>query len=106
MPEALRSRGLGWNPISAAAFGHPEERDVAVWNREWDRLARAVLSLPERERLAVALAHGMGLSTEETAEAIAIEILDTKRPLADGFLELHRLLFVEPDMEPENSSET
>lgn len=61
------------------------------------------LSLPERQRLAVALARGMGLSAQETAEAMAVKLSDAKRL---RFLELHRLLFTQPDKKLENSSDT
>jgi len=106
MAEAVRSHRLGSNPLPLVRLAIGKSARLPPGNPNADRLARAVLSLPERQRLAVALARGMGLSTQETAEAMAIEILDAKRLLADGLLELHRLLLKEPDRKLENSSET
>ena len=65
----------------------------------------AVSSLPSKQRLAIALFHGMCLRIEEVTEAMGISSSQSKRLLADGLLELHRTLVTDVNRKMENRSE-
>ncbi len=102
--EAIRSRKLNQSAIVRLAL----VKCMTLPNNgsSSHRIARALASLPARQRLAVALVRGMGIGIEELGKATGTTASESKRLLADGLLELHRLLVKDQDTKLENTSES
>ncbi|HVZ15673.1 MAG TPA: hypothetical protein VG897_01040 [Terriglobales bacterium] len=103
LAEALRSCRL--NPSALLRLAASRAANLRPASPNGDRMSRALLGLPSRQRLALAFSRGMGVGVEGAASAMSINIAEVKRLLADGLLGLHRALFEEPDVKLENSSD-
>lgn len=95
--EALRPRRSKPNLSALVRLAAIKAASLQDGSPNGDRMARALLALPPRERLALAFARGMGTSPELIAEALAIDLAGAKRLLADALLGLHRELSKEPN---------
>lgn len=103
--EAIRSRKLNQSADAIVRLAVVKCITLLHNGSSSDQIARALASLPVRQRIAIALIRGMGLAIEELAEATDTTITESKRTLADGLLELHRLLVKDQDVQWENTSE-
>ena len=104
--EAIRSRKLNQTADAIVHLAVVKCMTLPHYGSSSDRIARALTSLPATQRIAIALVKGMGVGIEELAEATGTTTSESRRLLADGLLELHRLLVKDQDTKLENTSES
>ncbi len=103
LSELLRSRAFSTSALVRLAASKASALPV-VAEQENDPVARAVASLPRRQGCVVALSRGMGLTIDQTAEAMRISVAEAKGVFADGLLQLHQLLIDEKRLESARES--
>jgi RNA polymerase sigma factor (sigma-70 family) len=78
------------SPRTRPVYARPEQQEPAVE----PGLSRALADLPERQRVAVILVHGAGLTVREAAEVLAVTASTLQRHLERG-LERLRAAIIE-----------
>ena len=106
LAEAVRTRESSGDPSALIRLAVIKGVSLHCGIPNGDLLSRSVALLAVRQRLAIALVHGMGIPVNALAQAIDISLSESKRLIAEAFLELHRLRLKNQVTNSENSSET
>lgn len=106
LAEVVRSRRLANGPEAIVHLAVSKATTLPHNGADGDPIAKALSSLPAGQRLAIALARGMGVGIDDLARAMRMSASESKRLLADGLLEVHRLLVKDQDIKLEKTSES